>query len=74
MYRLERAARCASRGKSTALNSLNLLLRWLQFYRAFPRERLRIFSSPSREELNEQLARENQGFLSFKVIHGAFVS
>jgi hypothetical protein len=53
--------------KSTALNSLNLLLQWLQFYRAFPRERLRIFSSPSREELNEQLARENRGFLSTSV-------
>jgi len=36
-------------------------LQWLQVYRAFPQERLRIFSSPLREELNEQLARENQG-------------
>jgi hypothetical protein len=53
--------------QSTALSSLNILLQWLQFYRAFPHERLRIFSSPSREELNEQLARENQGLESTSV-------
>jgi hypothetical protein len=53
--------------KSTALNSLNILLQWLQFYRAFPRERLRIFSSSSREELNEQILRENQGLGSTSV-------
>jgi len=50
--------------KSTALSSLNILLQWLQFYRAFPREHLRIFSSSSREALNEQLVRENQGLAS----------
>lgn len=50
--------------KSTALSSLGILLQWLQFYRAFPRDRLRIFSSCSREALNEQLLRENQGLLS----------
>jgi hypothetical protein len=36
-------------------------LQWLQYYRLLPRERLRIFSSRSREDLNEQLMRENQG-------------
>ena len=50
--------------QSTALSSLNSVLQWLQVYRAFPQERLRIFSSPSREELNERLARENQGLSS----------
>jgi hypothetical protein len=53
--------------QSTALSSLNSLLRWLQVYRAFPQERLRIFSSSSREELNEQLVRENQGLSSSSV-------
>ncbi len=53
--------------QSTALSSLNIVLQWLQVYRAFPQERLRIFSSPSREELNEQLARENQGRSSTSV-------
>jgi hypothetical protein len=53
--------------QSTALSSLGTLLQWLQFYRAFPRERLRIFSSASPQELNEQLARENQGLASVSV-------
>jgi hypothetical protein len=40
---------------------------WLQFYRAFPHERLRIFSSRSQEALNEQLVRENRGLASTSV-------
>ncbi len=59
--------------KSTALSSLNILLQWLQFYRAFPRERWRIFSSSSREELNEQLVRENQGLGSTSVMATQFL-
>ena len=59
--------------KSTALNSQSILLRWLQFYRLFPRERLRIFSSPSREGLDEQLVRENQGLRSFSVPAAQFL-
>ena len=54
-------AQPAWKWQSTALSSPNIVLQWLQFYQAFPPERLRIFSSLSREELNEQLARENQG-------------
>jgi hypothetical protein len=53
--------------QSTALSSLNSLLQWLQVYRVFPPERLRIFSSSSREALNEQLVRENQGLTSTSV-------
>jgi hypothetical protein len=53
--------------KSTKLSSLNILLHWLQYYRVLPHDRLRIFSSSSREELNEQLVRENQGLLSTSV-------
>ena len=53
--------------KSTALSSLNGLFQWLHFYRAFPHDRLRIFSSCSREEMNEQLVRENQGLVSTSV-------
>ena len=51
-------AQPAWKWQSTALSSLNIVLQWLQIYRAFPQERLRIFSSPERAELNEQLARE----------------
>jgi hypothetical protein len=47
--------------KSTPLSSLNILIQWLQYYRVLPHDRLRIFSSRSQEELNEQLVRENQG-------------
>jgi hypothetical protein len=47
--------------KSTPLSSLNILIHWLQYYRVLPHDRLRIFSSRSQEELNEQLMRENQG-------------
>ena len=47
--------------KSTPLSSLNILIHWLQYYRVLPHDRLRIFSSRSQEELNEQLVRENQG-------------
>jgi hypothetical protein len=53
--------------QSTALSSLNSLLQWLQVYQAFKQERLRIFSSSSREALNEQLMRENQGLPSTSV-------
>src|SRR5215467_1009669 len=53
--------------QSTALSSLNSVLQWLQVYRAFPQERLRIFSSSSREALNEQLVRENQGLSATSV-------
>src|SRR6516162_2243739 len=53
--------------KSTALSSLNILLQWLQYYRLLPRDRLRIFSSRSQEDLNEQLERENQGLGSSSV-------
>lgn len=53
--------------KSTPLSSLNIVIRWLQYYRMLPLDRLRIFSSPEREELTEQLLRENQGLLSSSV-------
>ena len=53
--------------KSTPLSSLNIVIRWLQYYRVLPLDRLRIFSSREREELTEQLLRENQGLLSSSV-------
>jgi len=59
--------------KSTPLSSLNTLFQWLQFYRAFPHDRLRIFSSASREEMKEQLAQENQGLLSTSVTAAQFL-
>jgi len=47
--------------KSTALSSLQSLFQVLRLYSALPQERLRVFSSPAREGLEEQLRRENSG-------------
>jgi hypothetical protein len=59
--------------QSTPLNSLGALLRWLQFYRIFPRDRLRIFSSCERQQLHAQLAALNQGRLSTSVTATQFL-
>jgi len=59
--------------KSTPLSSLNTLFQWLQFFRALPKDRLRVFSSASREEMNQQLAQENQGLLSTSVTAAQFL-
>ena len=61
------------RWKSTALSSINTLLHWLQYYRILPQDRLRIFSSSSLEDLNEQLVQENQGLRSTSVPAAQFL-
>jgi len=53
--------------KSTALSDLSALFQWLRLHRALPQERLRVFSSSSCGEMNEQLARENKNLLSISV-------
>jgi hypothetical protein len=53
--------------KSTVLSSLDTVLQFLRLYRALPPDRLRVFSSSSREALNEQLEQENQGLASTSV-------
>lgn len=53
--------------KSTALSSLQTLFQWLRLYGALPQDHLRVFSSSSREGLQEQLVRENQGCESHSV-------
>jgi hypothetical protein len=50
--------------KSTVLNSLESLFRFLHLYRALPPHRLLVCSSSSREGLEEQLEQENQGLVS----------
>ena len=47
--------------KSTALSELSAVFQWLRLYRAVPQDRLRVFSSSSREELDALLACENNG-------------
>ena len=60
--------------KSTVLSSLDTVLQFLRLYRALPLDRLRVFSSSSRGELNEQLERENQGLPSTSLTAAQFLS
>ncbi|HEX6551567.1 MAG TPA: hypothetical protein VF026_02310 [Ktedonobacteraceae bacterium] len=52
---------------STVLSSLNSVLFFFHYYRVLPLDRLRVFSSSSREELKEQLLCENNGLGSNSV-------
>jgi hypothetical protein len=60
--------------RSTALTSLEALFGFLRLYRVIPQDRLRVFSSTSREDLNEQLVRENQGLLTNSATAAQFLS
>jgi hypothetical protein len=59
--------------KSTVLSELSALVQFLRLYGAFPPDRLRVFSSSSREELREQLVRGNQGLVSASVTAAQFL-
>jgi len=59
--------------RSTVLSSLDALFRFLRLYRAFPPDRLRVFSSPLREEMDEQLAHENSGSGTHSVTAAKFL-
>jgi hypothetical protein len=59
--------------KSTALSSLDTLLRFLRLYGALPQQNLLVCSSSSREGLQEQLEQENQGLVSYAVTAAHFL-
>jgi hypothetical protein len=59
--------------KSTVLSSLQTLFQFLRLYSALPQERLRVFSSSSCEDLDEQLLQENQGLGSHSVTAAQFL-
>ncbi len=59
--------------KSTVLSELSAVFQWLRLYRALPQDRLRVFSSSSREEMDEQIGRENQGLSSTSVTVAQFL-
>jgi hypothetical protein len=59
--------------KSTVLSELAAVLQWLRLYRTLPQDRLRVFSCSSREEMNEQLMRVNQGRVSTSVTAAQFL-
>ena len=46
---------------SDPLHSLLVAMQWLQYFHAFPRPQLRVFSADSRDTLNELLGQQNAG-------------
>src|SRR5260370_42366613 len=71
-------------GQSRGVSSLQSLFQVLRLYGALPQEHLRVFSSPSRESLEEQLRQENSErgsasvtaahFLQQRMIHSSGVT
>src|SRR5260370_17309499 len=59
---------------STPLGSINCVKQWLLYYHAIPRDRLRVFTSPSREDLREQLLCESGGVVSASTQAAEFLS
>jgi hypothetical protein len=59
--------------QSTVLSSLQTLFQFLRLYGALRHDHLRVFSSSSRQGLEEQLAQENQGLLSPSVTAAHFL-
>ena|SRR5215469_9842785 len=59
--------------KSTMLSSLQSLFQFLRLIRELPLDQLRVFSSSTREGLQEQLEQENQGCGSLSVTAAHFL-
>ena len=59
--------------KSTMLRPLNVVFQFLRLYRALPQDHLRVFSSSSREGMDEQLMGENEGLGSNSVTAAQFL-
>jgi len=59
--------------KSTALTSLDAVLRLLRIYSAIPQERIRVFTASSKEDMDEMLNRENNGRASGSVTGAQFL-
>ena len=59
--------------RSTVLSTPYTLLEFLRLYRALPQDRLRVFTSPTREGLDEQLVQENNGGGSQSVTAAQFL-
>lgn len=58
--------------KSTTISSLNALFQFLRRFEKLPQDSLRVFSSSCIEEMEEQLARENNGSGSRSVTAAQF--
>jgi hypothetical protein len=64
---------CGWKWKSTPLASLEALFRFLRLYNAISQDRLRVFKSSSREEMDAMLAQENNDQASFSVTAEQFL-
>ena len=74
-YRLALQARQSSTWtwKSTGLTSLNAVLQLLRIYSCIPQDHLRVFTSSSKEGLDELLSRENNNTASGSVTAAQFL-
>jgi hypothetical protein len=61
------------RWKSTTISSITSLLQFLRRFHDLPQDHLLVFSSHSREEMEEQLVRENKGLGSNSVTAAQFL-
>jgi hypothetical protein len=59
--------------KSTVLGSLETLVQFLRLFRSLGLDHLRLFSSSSRQGLEEQLAQENTGLITTSVTAARFL-
>jgi hypothetical protein len=59
--------------KSTPLSSLDAVLRFLRQYRAIRQDRLRVFSSASRQDLDEQFKLEQEAMGTYSVTAEQFL-
>src|SRR5215469_17020807 len=59
--------------KSSVLSELATLFQFLRLLRALPHDQLRVFSSSSRQGLEEQLEQENQGLAHTSVTAAQFL-
>ena len=60
--------------KSSALTSLETLFQFFRFYKAIPQNRLWVFIASSSKDLNDMLARENDGSATNAVSATQFLS
>jgi hypothetical protein len=70
---MQRHPASAWRWQSTILSSLRALVQFLRPYGALTQDRLRVFCARSREEMDELLARENDGTGSGSVMAAQFL-
>jgi hypothetical protein len=59
--------------KSSVLSELSTLFQFLRLMRALPYDQLRVFSSTSRQGLEEQLEQENRGLASISMTAAQFL-